>query len=57
MKEEIVNRNNKEQYHGYNEWYNGDYKITFRVTYKNGNKFGYGEYHFASVKETYYYIR
>ena len=54
MKEEIVNFNSKEQYHGYQQWY-WDNTLVVRLNYKNGNEIGYEELHV--LKKTIFYIR
>ena len=51
---DIINFNSKEQYHGYQERYLND-KLYYRFNFKNGERYGYGEYHYN--KKTRYYIR
>jgi len=55
MKKDITNKNNKNQYHGYQEFYLSNDKIECRVNYKNGQEIGYEEWHL--FKRTNYYIR
>ena len=54
MKKEIENKNDKGQYHGYQEWYLSN-RIYIRSTFKNGLEIGYGEWHYD--KETIFYIK
>jgi hypothetical protein len=54
MKEDIINFNSKEQYHGYQERYLND-KLYYRGNSKNGERYGYGESH--GRKQTNFYIR
>jgi hypothetical protein len=57
MRKEIENKNNLEQHHGYNEWYNQfNYKIQLRGCFKQGNLIGYIEDH-MSEEETTFYIK
>lgn len=56
MKKDIINTNDKCQYHGYQEWYNMDYiTLWARCTYKNGQVVGYFEAH--GVKMNSYFIK
>ena len=56
MKEDVTNLNSKEQYHGYQEWYQQySYALWYRGNTKNSQYLGYGEFHMN--KETTYYIR
>jgi len=50
----IYNKNNKNQFHGYQERYDFNNKIYYRGNYKHNNEIGYEEHH--GVKETAYYI-
>ena len=45
MKENIRNKNNKHQYHGYQEWYNLVDEICYRGEYNNGKVIAYHEFH------------
>lgn len=51
---DITNKNSKEQYHGYQEWYIPN-TLWYRGNYKNDESIGYEEYHF--IKKTRYNIR
>ncbi len=42
---DIVNYNNRGQYHGYQEWYNWPGKLRFRGNYMNGKRDGYREWY------------
>ena len=53
MNKDITNKNSKEQYHGYQEWYIG--MMFFRCNFKNDKPIGYGECH--RINKTYFYIR
>ena len=54
FKEDIDNKNDKGEWHGYNEWYfNDSYMV--RANFKNNDKIGYAESHY--YKHTRYYIR
>ena len=50
MHTEIVSRNDKEEYHGYQEWlgYNKS-KIRLRGNYKNNMEIGYTEWHYPAI--------
>ena len=55
----ITNKNTKNEYHGYQEWYgkdifSGNKRISYRANYKNGIVIGYEEFH--GVKQTRYDI-
>jgi hypothetical protein len=52
---DIINKNNKGDFHGYNEWYWNSGKLRFRGNMKNNKVIGYTEWH--GFKETEYYIR
>lgn len=54
MDKTIRNTNDKNQLHGYYQWYYKN-KLKLRGYYKNGNKIGYTEVHW--FKETNYHIR
>lgn len=54
MKSDIKTRNNKYQYHGYQEWYFYN-KLIYRGKYKNGKLVDYSEH--CMKKQTRYYIR
>lgn len=57
MRKEIENRNNLDQHHGYQEWYNQfNYKLQLRGCFKQGNLIGYVEDH-MSEEETTFYIK
>jgi hypothetical protein len=46
MKKEIISKNSKGQYHGYQELYGGATdKVYYRTMYKNDIQYGYTEYH------------
>ena len=45
MKDSILNKNNKGERHGYQEWYNLDNKLYIRGNWKNGKINQYVEYH------------
>ncbi len=51
---EIINYNNKEQYHGYQEWYWDGNELSYRRYRKNYLRIDYTEYHLA--KRTNFYI-
>jgi len=55
MNKEIENINNKNQYHGYQEWYPFDNVVTYRGNYKNGRPIGYGQ--LFLIKEVCYFIK
>lgn len=61
FKEDIDNKNDKFEWHGYNEWYFNDTYLVrndtylVRANFKNNNKIGYAESHY--YKHTSYYIR
>jgi len=56
MNKNIINKNNKGEYHGYNEIYSYfNNRLWIRATYKNNNRIGYAEWHWG--KETNFYIR
>lgn len=60
MKEEIYNKNNKDQLHGYQEWYYiDDITLWLRGLYKNGKPINYYECHITdfSPHSTRYFIR
>ena len=44
-KEDIEPKNDKGEWHGYQEWYYIDYTIMHRGIYKNGEPIYYHEYH------------
>ena len=54
MKKDIENRNDKGQYHGYQEWY-GNNELWHRGKYKNGQAVGYYENH--TFEQTNFYIK
>ena len=54
MNKVIINKNKKEELHGYQEWCLNDI-IYHKGNYINSNRIGYAEWH--SVKHTRYYIR
>lgn len=56
MKKDIENKNQKGQFHGYQEWYNSS-GISFRSTCKNNLYIGYHESHLKSIKQTHFFIR
>jgi hypothetical protein len=49
----IINYNNKQQYHGYQQWHVTNI-LHHRANYINGNRIGYTESH--SWKQTNFYI-
>ena len=51
---DITNKNSKEQYHGYQEWYVRN-ELYYRGNYKNDNIIGYTESHYSKI--TRYNIR
>jgi len=55
MNKDIININDKGQYHGYQEWYNINNKLSFRGNRKNDEPIGYCEHH--KWTETNYYIK
>jgi hypothetical protein len=62
MNKEIVNKNDKGQLHGYQEWYlYKNNKLWYRCNYKNGQRVGYYENHIYDSlwgkKQTYYIIK
>jgi hypothetical protein len=42
-KENTLNKNNKDEYHGYQQWYTHYYKIWLRGCFKNDAPIGYHE--------------
>ena len=54
MKKNIENKNDKGQYHGYQQEY-WDNIITYRTNFKNDRPVGYSERHIFFLTE--YYIR
>jgi len=60
-KEDIEPKNDKCEWHGYQEWYYHDDTIMHRCKYKNGKQIGYYEYHHRNHHEsqsnTSFYIR
>jgi len=54
MKKDIVNKNDKGEYHGYTEWPWGDNTVKYRCNWKNDALIGYVEWH--SIKRTIYVI-
>lgn len=44
QKQDIDPKNNKDQFHGYQEWYNGT-KLWIRCTHNHGKLIGYKETH------------
>ena len=54
MNKEIITKNNKNQYHGYQQWFINN-KPRLRANFKNGNRIGYCEQYMA--KQTLFYIR
>jgi hypothetical protein len=50
----IENINNKNQYHGYQEWYWNN-KLGYRGNYKNNIEIGYEEWH--NNTQTNFYIK
>jgi hypothetical protein len=56
MNKEIITKNNKNQYHGYNQLYIDDWnKLLYRANFKNGNIIGYLENH--NIKQTIFHIK
>ena len=55
MKENIDNRNTKGQRHGHRQWYWDNGVLTYRGNWKNGQEFGYQEWHLR--QKTIYNIR
>lgn len=55
MKEDIRNYNEKQDLHGYQEWYGHD-KIWLRGTAKNGEPICYEEIHENKFSKTNFYI-
>jgi len=54
MYKEIINRNDKAQYHGYQQWFINN-KPRLRGNFKNGNRIGYFEQYMG--KRTLFYIK
>jgi hypothetical protein len=54
MNKDITNKNSKDQYHGYQEWYVCN-KLYYRSNYINDNIIGYTESHWSKI--TRYNIR
>ena len=54
MNKDIINKNDKRQWHGYQEWYVNN-KLWFRCNYKNDKINGYIEWY--GIKQTKFYIR
>lgn len=50
----IVNKNPKGQFHGYQEWHNSTGKLRLRSIAKNGKSINYQEWH--DNKRTTFYI-
>jgi hypothetical protein len=50
----IINRNSKGEYHGYQEWYWKDNTLRNRGNCNNGKLIGYSEYHV--IKQTIFNI-
>lgn len=55
-KKDIINRNGRGQYHGYQEMYVRN-KISLRTSTRNNHPVGYYEIHLLSSKRTVYYIK
>ncbi len=55
MNKDIININNKNQYHEYQEWYGSYGKLDLRGKFKNDNPVGYIEVHW--LKKTKLYIK
>ena len=52
---DIEPKNSKDQYHGYQEWYQEySYALWYRGKWKNGLAIGYEEFH--GIRTTKYYI-
>jgi hypothetical protein len=58
MNKEIITKNDKGNYHGYQQWYHYD-KLWFRGNSKHGRGMGYLEWHVEHVVdiETQFHIR
>jgi len=54
MNKDIENKNNKGEYHGYQEWYIKD-ELSYRAIWKNNIIIGYEEWH--GFKQANYYIK
>jgi len=54
MNKNIININNKNQYHGYQEWYTFN-TISHRGNWKHNTVYNYQEHH--RVKQTTYHIK
>jgi len=55
MNKDIRNYNDKEQYHGHQQWHSYYNKLIYRGNKKNDESIGYVEWHW--IKETIYYIK
>ena len=55
MSKNIINRNDKNELHGYYQRCRTSNTLVVRLNYKNGNEIGYEELHV--LKKTRYYIR
>jgi hypothetical protein len=54
MTKDIVNYNDKGEWHGYIQSCHGQYGyIVYRATYKNDNKIGYVEWHRSKLTDFY----
>ena len=59
-KEEIVQCNQKGEYHGYQQWHhqNDNHTLKLRGVFKHGLEIGYEEWHkYYSTAQTTFYIR
>jgi hypothetical protein len=54
---EIKNYNNKQELHGYQEWYYGNDDLWIRGTAKHDEPIGYEEIHEHKWSQTTFYIR
>lgn len=57
MKEDIITKNSKGKWHGYQERYDTDGKLWLRATIKNNFDCGYLEYHTKPRSVTRFHIR
>ncbi len=46
----IINKNDKGRYHGYQEWYFGNGKLDYKGFFNNGIRFAYEEEHYYNGK-------
>jgi len=59
MREDIINRDDKDELHGYQEWYWHEGIIWQRGKFKHGRRIDYNEFHRSNIDSvgTIYYIK